>query len=264
MEQSADSKQIVHEQDVFNIISEQEIEGDGNYSQGYNNLLKSCYKNMLDSRLVKHRDTDLEALSYFNQLCNRTIPRTDSEKEIKNMFREMYYGDKTSYLSCINKTPHLVLLTEARAIVLHFGIFDIIYIEWKDDQYIVSKNDYYEYPRQDRKSSKFRSGLPKYKKKEYHNAPRNVENRGYRGNSKYVDKHEKHEKYEKHDKRDDVIQDLNERIKKLEQKEKNKKIAKSDKKIPNSESSKSPSIPMENIFDNLRGSSESWGDMADD
>jgi len=236
MEQKHDSEQTVPEQEQIDNES---------YVQGYDDLLKSCYNNMIDSRLIKHQDTDFEALSYFGQLCNRTLPRNSSETETKNMFRQLYYADKTSYLRCVNNAPHFVLLTEARAIVLHFGIHEIVYIEWKDDQYEVRKNDYYSYSRSERRSIRSKSGhakrigKQKYKSKQSFEQPRVM-------------------RQQETPSSDDIIQNLSERIKKLE--EDQKKVTK--KKVIRKHKEPSP-IVLENIYDGLKGSSESWGDIAE-
>lgn len=110
-------------------------------NQTYTGRLRSCYKYLARSRVVNRRETDEEALEYFQRFCNDTIPKNAHEAEIRDTLRNMYYTNKTSFIQCINKDPHLVLLTEARAIVVHFGIHDLIYIQWTNGSYLVKKNE---------------------------------------------------------------------------------------------------------------------------
>lgn len=103
--------------------------------------LKTCYKYLAKSRVVNRRETDDEALEYFQRFCNDAIPKTDNEIQFRDAIRDLYYADKTSFLKCAIKHPYFILLTESRTIVIHFNIQDIIFIKWDGSQYTVQKND---------------------------------------------------------------------------------------------------------------------------
>lgn len=109
----------------------------------YVSRLKSCYKFLSSSRVVNRRETDPEALEYFQRFCNDTVPKNEFELQFRDAIRDLYYADKTSFLRCASKSPHLILLTENREIVMHFRIQDLVFIKWDGYQYSVEKNDPY-------------------------------------------------------------------------------------------------------------------------
>jgi|SRR6185437_15389085 len=111
--------------------------------QTFTERLRVCYSQLCKSRVVNKRETDDEALEFFQSFCNISIPRNDAERELNMTIRSLYYGDKTSFIKCAEKAPHLILLTEARSIVLHFGIYNLIYLNWDKNtsQYKAVKNE---------------------------------------------------------------------------------------------------------------------------
>jgi hypothetical protein len=111
--------------------------------QSYVSRLQSCYKYLERSRVVKHYATDEDALQYFEKFCNDALPAPGdhSERDFRNVFRDIYYKNKRNFHEVIAKVhPYLILLTEARAIVMHFGVENVIYINWETDRYCVSVN----------------------------------------------------------------------------------------------------------------------------
>ena len=82
----------------------------------YVSRLKSCYKFLSSSRVVNRRETDPEALEYFQRFCNDTVPKNEFELQFRDTIRDLYYADKTSFLRCVSKSPYLILLTENREI----------------------------------------------------------------------------------------------------------------------------------------------------
>lgn len=140
MEGEFDTQQNVKNHEISDTTETKDTE-DQSESQSFIILLKRCYNNLTRSRLVHHRDTDMDALRYFEEMCNKALPRNKHELDTKDIIRELYYADKTSFARCLVGAPHYVLLTEARAMVLHFGIQDLVYIEWKDDAYLVKNNE---------------------------------------------------------------------------------------------------------------------------
>lgn len=111
--------------------------------ENYNDRLRIVYNKLVNSRVIKQRETDEEALKYFETECNKALPKNQHELEICDVIKSMYHADKTSFAKCIITMPQYVLLTEARAIVFLFNIQNLIYIEWNKNsqQYIVRKND---------------------------------------------------------------------------------------------------------------------------
>lgn len=103
--------------------------------------LKANYGHLERSRLAKHRETDSDSLGYFERILNESLPQNEAENDLKDAMRDLYHADKTALCQCFVREPAYVLLTEARAIVLHFGIQDIIYIEWTGEKFHVTEND---------------------------------------------------------------------------------------------------------------------------
>ena|SRR5271168_2720457 len=112
-----------------------------NQQISYISRLKQAYKNIDSSRVVTKKETDTDALSYFQQMCNNTLPKSESEAELRETIRNMFYADRTCFYRCVVKNEYLILLTEARSIVLHFHINNLVYVEWNGSQYVVRKND---------------------------------------------------------------------------------------------------------------------------
>jgi hypothetical protein len=113
----------------------------------YISRLKDCYKFLDRSRLTSKQETDLDALEHFQDYCNKALPQTREEELVKTAVRDLYFADKTSFTRCLVRAPHFVLLTEAHAIVKHFGIQELVYIEWHDNKYIVTLNNLETNPR---------------------------------------------------------------------------------------------------------------------
>lgn len=110
-------------------------------TQNYVGRLQACYKMLSRSRVVHKRETDGEALEYFQRFCNEALPKDESETLLRVVINNLYHNDKTSFNRCISKDQYLVLLTDARSIVVHFGVQNLIYIKWDGSQYSVQKND---------------------------------------------------------------------------------------------------------------------------
>jgi len=69
------------------------------------------------------------------------LPKNNAESELRDTLRNMYYTDISAFTRCINRNQHLVLLTEAKAIVFHYRINNLIYIVWNNNQYNVQKSE---------------------------------------------------------------------------------------------------------------------------
>ncbi len=104
--------------------------------------LKTVYKQLSNSRVVKNRETDDDALQHFGRLCNECLPCNEAEIEVKNLIKNLYKCNPTSFLSCIIDDPYVVLLIDARNMVIHFGIQNVVYIRWDQttNSYCVEKN----------------------------------------------------------------------------------------------------------------------------
>ena len=98
-------------------------------------LLKSLYNgynSLRKSRVVLKRDTDDEALKYFQKLLNNAQPTGGDDLVVQRFVKSQYNDNKHRYLSFIRNTASecLVLWTESRSIVNFLGLRGLIYIKW--------------------------------------------------------------------------------------------------------------------------------------
>lgn len=151
--------------------------------------LKANYGHLERSRLAKHRETDSDSLGYFERVLNESLPQNEAENDLKDAMRDLYHADKTALSQCFVRAPAYVLLTEARAIVLHFGIQDIIYIEWTGEKFHVTEND--------REPSYDRTTIPRATMRDKRDDRRPQKRRGGKKYGMIRELHERIEKLEK-------------------------------------------------------------------
>jgi hypothetical protein len=120
----------------------------------YTDRLKDCYRHLVNNNIVVNKTVDAESIAQFQKYCNDALP-TDAEADLKLVVRSMYYTNRNAFLSCIDKMPYLILLTEGRAITNQLKIENLIYIKWHDDKFQVEANS-----------------APKYKPKQEFSNPR--------------------------------------------------------------------------------------------
>jgi hypothetical protein len=261
-----DSQQNVKKYVAISDISE--IIDDQQEPSGFIQLQKKCYQKLASSRLVNHEETDEEAMAHFQEWCNKSLPRNPAEEEMKHAIRELYYADRDGFNRCLNGAPHYVLLTEARAIVLHFGIHYRVYITWDGASYTVERNTRmintvdvtsdsavdkkpfvskkYE-RRQQREPREKRLMRTKYVRKDELN--KNNEQREQREQREKPEKPEKREKRERRN--TGFIQQLSDRLERLE------KAAEKNNKLPEE------NVNAKNPFESLATPSGPWGDIAE-
>lgn len=112
--------------------------------EDYLKRLRHAYKQLLHSRVVKNKHVDSEALAYFQRYCNQAIPTNAQESSWYNLFRKIYYAHRRNFQEIVVKVdPCTILMAEARAIVVHFGVENLIYINWnrENNSYEVVVNE---------------------------------------------------------------------------------------------------------------------------
>ena len=101
------------------------------------------YRLLGESRLISKRDSDPEALQYFQTVLNKAQPVSTEELLLHRFVRAMYNENKNKFLSFIRNTYFecLVLWTDHTTIVNFTGLRGVVYIEWNNTNksYIVSK-----------------------------------------------------------------------------------------------------------------------------
>jgi hypothetical protein len=110
-----------------------------------NNRLYNCYKKIVSCSLVKVKEINNETLEEFEKLLNSTIPENADETSKQSFCRYMYYSNPIGFVKYIsyhkNRVSSLVLWTESKNIVRHFGLQRLVHITWnkEDVKYVVSK-----------------------------------------------------------------------------------------------------------------------------
>ena len=101
------------------------------------------YRLLGESRLITKRDSDPEALQYFQTVLNKAQPVSSEELLLHRFVRAMYNENKNKFLSFIRNTYFecLVLWTDHVTIVNFTGLRGVVYIEWNNNNksYTVSK-----------------------------------------------------------------------------------------------------------------------------
>ena len=92
------------------------------------------YRLLGESRLITKRDSDPEALQYFQTVLNKAQPVSSEELLLHRFVRAMYNENKNKFLSFIRNTYFecLVLWTDHVTIVNFTGLRGVIYIEWNN------------------------------------------------------------------------------------------------------------------------------------
>lgn len=109
--------------------------------RSYIERLRSTYNHLIKSRVVNKGETDKDALEFFEHHCNESLPKTGAEIEFRTLIKNMYFSDKTAFRKCIKDQPFLILLTEARAFVVHLKVQNKVFIRWEGKSYTVEVND---------------------------------------------------------------------------------------------------------------------------
>jgi hypothetical protein len=102
------------------------------------------YQALRNSRLVKDKNTDSDALEYFAKYLNQACPVTESHKANAALLRGIYRTDPNGFNNLLRNNPNLrclVLWTEGRCIVNHFRIQNLVMVTWNDGVYTVTLKD---------------------------------------------------------------------------------------------------------------------------
>lgn len=105
--------------------------------------VSNAYFQLKKSRLITKQAFDEDAIKHFANLLNSALPVTEYEKIIFHHQKELFHDDKKKYLKYINspELQCLILLTDNKNIIQHFGLSYKLYINWDNTakKYIVQK-----------------------------------------------------------------------------------------------------------------------------
>jgi len=109
------------------------------------NRLYNCYKKLLSCPLVKSKEVNEENLTEFENVLNTSLPNGSDEVAMHNFCRSMYYSNPIGFVKYVtyykNKVSSLILWTESRKLVRHFGLQGLVHVSWNKDtgKYVVNK-----------------------------------------------------------------------------------------------------------------------------
>jgi hypothetical protein len=95
----------------------------------------TSYSLLKRSRVVLKKDTDCEALQYFQSILNEAQPSTTEDMALYKFVKGMYNENKYKFLSFISNTSYecLVLWTESKTIINTLRLRGVVYIKWSSD-----------------------------------------------------------------------------------------------------------------------------------
>jgi hypothetical protein len=102
-----------------------------------------CYNNLKKSDLILNKDNSKESIDYFQNILNKSQPKTQEDITLNRFVKSMYYENKNSFLTFIKNTNFecLILWTESVSILKQLGLLSVVYCKWiiKDSTYYVTR-----------------------------------------------------------------------------------------------------------------------------
>lgn len=106
--------------------------------------LGSSYKNLSQGPLVQDHNLTEENIAEFQRLLNEAQP-TEQETTVRQTIQMLYRRSPQYFYQFLvkNQLARLVLWTESKCIVRHFGLQGLVYIRWdkETEQYVVMKHN---------------------------------------------------------------------------------------------------------------------------
>jgi hypothetical protein len=130
---------------ITGVVLPQGALGKEAFSSPYNRLfpehLSEAYKNLWKLPFIKQRNLGssqeeiTENLAEFERLVNSALPRNDAEWLQHSQEYLHYVKDPAGYCTHLNKSHlrFLILWTDNRTILRHFGVGRIIHMRWHPD-----------------------------------------------------------------------------------------------------------------------------------
>lgn len=95
------------------------------------------YKEIRDSELIRNKILTDKNITEFQLSLNKSQPSSEEESKTRSLIQYMYRKNPTNFCRFLvrSKLSHLILWTEAKCIVRHFGLIGIVYVKWNDNMY---------------------------------------------------------------------------------------------------------------------------------
>lgn len=93
-----------------------------------------AYKEIRNSELILNKTLGEKNIAEFQASLNKSQPSNDEEAKSRSLIQYLYRKNPTNFCRFLvrSRLSHLILWTEAKCIVRHFGLRGIVYVKWND------------------------------------------------------------------------------------------------------------------------------------
>jgi hypothetical protein len=98
-------------------------------------LLRNNYQRIRNCKLLVDKTLYDDNIEEFQQLLNESQPTTDQEMYQRSMVQFLYRKNPSDFCQFLARSGlnSFVLWTEAKSIVMHFGLKGVVYVKWDND-----------------------------------------------------------------------------------------------------------------------------------
>ena len=95
------------------------------------------YKAIRNSDLILNKTLDEKNIEELQTHLNSSQPQSDEENMTRSFIQYLYRKNPTNFCRFLvrSRLSHLILWTEAKCIVQHFGLRGVVYVKWNDQEY---------------------------------------------------------------------------------------------------------------------------------
>ena len=95
------------------------------------------YKAIRNSDLILSKTLDEKNIEELQNHLNSSQPQSDEENMTRSLIQYLYRKNPTNFCRFLvrSRLSHLILWTEAKCIVQHFGLRGVVYVKWNDQEY---------------------------------------------------------------------------------------------------------------------------------
>ena len=95
------------------------------------------YKAIRNSELILNKKLSEETIAELQKNLNASQPQTDNDHMTRSLLQYLYRKNPTNFCRFLmmSRLSHLILWTEAKCIVRHFGLQGVVYVRWNDNEY---------------------------------------------------------------------------------------------------------------------------------
>lgn len=95
------------------------------------------YRSIRDSDLILKKSLNDDSIKEFQDYLNASQPCNEEESKSRSLIQYLYRKNPTNFCRFLvrSRLHHLILWTEAKCIVRHFGLRGVVYVKWNDKEY---------------------------------------------------------------------------------------------------------------------------------